>query len=82
MVELSDVPDFEATLVHWGNTDLHTRGCVLVGNTSEQNLTERGRIGASRDAYRRWFPVVADDIDSGEEGWLTVVDYDDPVVHP
>ena len=82
VVEIGDVPDFEATLVHWGNTDLDTRGCVLVGETSEQNVTERGRIGASRTAYQRWYPVVADDIDSGEEVWLVVIDYDDPFVHP
>ena len=79
VIEISGVENFTAVLVHWGNTDLHTRGCVLVGNTSEQNITERGRIGASRDAYRRWYPPIAAELERGEEVWLNVVDIDDPI---
>lgn len=80
IVEIADVPGFTDLRIHWGNTDEATAGCVLVGETAEENVTKRGFIGRSRDAYRRWYPLVADDLDSGAEVWLNVVDYDSPVI--
>ena len=83
VVEISGVPDFTATLVHWGCFDGDTRGCVLVGDRAWQNVTERGRIAASRKAYRRWYPPVAAlleaEEETGREVWLDVIDYDDPM---
>ena len=79
VVEISGVPDFEAVLVHWGNDDEDTKGCVLLGETAEENVEGRGYIGRSRDAYKRWYPPVAELIEADEEVYLDVVDYDDPM---
>lgn len=78
MLWLRDVPGFEWVLIHTGNTDDDTAGCILVGDSAAQNLTEAGSIGASRAAYRRVYPGIAAALERGEAVWLTVVDHDTP----
>ena len=55
------------------------RGCVLVGETAEENVEGRGYIGRSRHAYRRWYPPVAALLEAGETIHLDVIDFDDPM---
>lgn len=59
MLWVRDVPDYEYILIHTGNRDKHTRGCLLVGNGSRQNLMDEGEIQSSRDAYKRIYPPIA-----------------------
>ena len=56
---MQDVPGFEYILIHTGNTDEHTMGCLLVADTSQQNITKGGFIGASVAAYKRIYPSLA-----------------------
>jgi hypothetical protein len=59
MLEILDVHGFTDILIHCGNTDDDTAGCLLVGDTLEQNATERGHLGSSRAAYERIYPAIA-----------------------
>lgn len=76
MLWIRDVPEFEFILIHVGNRDDDTEGCLLVGDTAIQNLTEEGSIGASRNAYQRIYPSIADALERGEEVKVHFVDYD------
>ena len=59
------------------NTDEHTAGCLLVGDSQENNqLLPDGFIGKSVNAYKRIYPSIAKAIANGEEVTITYKDYD------
>jgi hypothetical protein len=59
MLHIKDVPNFKWILIHCGNTDEDTAGCLLVGSNIS---TEPGdmQITSSRAAYKRFYPMVVD----------------------
>ena len=72
MLHVTNVPGFEYILIHCGNTDEHTAGCLLVGDSQENNqITKDGFIGKSTQAYKRIYPRIAEAIECGEEVIIT-----------
>ena len=72
MLHVLNVPGFEYILIHCGNTDEHTAGCLLVGDSQENNqITTDGFIGKSTQAYKRIYPRIAEAIDCGENVTIT-----------
>lgn len=68
MLELIDVPGFKHILIHCGNDDEDTSGCLLVGDTQENNdVKKNGFIGKSVQAYKRIYKQIVDAISSGEK---------------
>ena len=68
MLYVTNVPNFEYILIHCGNTDEHTAGCLLVGDSQENNqITKNGFIGKSTQAYKRIYPRIAEALVCGEE---------------
>ena len=77
MLHVQDVPGFEYILIHTGNTDEHTSGCLIVGDSQENNqLMKNGFIGKSVQAYKRIYTPIAEALENGEEVTITYVDYD------
>ncbi len=78
MLWVRNVPGFEYILIHTGNTDEHTMGCLLVGDTQQQNVSKSkdGFIGASNDAYKRIYPPIAEALLRGDEVEISYIDYD------
>ena len=72
MLHVLDVPGFEYILIHCGNTDEHTAGCLLVGDSQENNQIKKdGFIGRSVQAYKRIYPRIASALERGEEVKIT-----------
>jgi len=68
MLQVNDVPGFDFILIHCGNTDEHTAGCLLVGDSQVNNMVQKdGFIGESTQAYKRIYPPIAEALESGEE---------------
>ena len=77
MLHICDVPNFEYILIHTGNTDEHTAGCLLVGDSQENNvIIKDGFIGKSGNAYKRIYPAIAKAIELNEEVTITYIDHD------
>jgi len=72
MLWLQDVPGFEWVYIHTGNKRGHTEGCLLVGDSLNNNQLVDGFVGKSRDAYQRIYPKIADAIESGEKVTIRV----------
>ena len=76
MIQVMDVPNFEYILIHQGNTDEHTAGCLLVGDSQENNIIIKdGFIGKSANAYKRIYPIIAKQLELGNEVTITYQDY-------
>ena len=70
MLWIKDVPSFEWIYIHIGNERGHTEGCVLVGDSLNNNHVGDGFVGNSEKAYRRIYPQIAQAIES--EGDVTI----------
>lgn len=64
MLWVRDVPGFEYILIHIGNDDDDTAGCLLVGSTADAN---KGFIGNSTGAYKAMYKKVIAAIMSNEK---------------
>ncbi|EIJ4040955.1 hypothetical protein K9T45_000741 [Campylobacter jejuni] len=51
----NDVPFNRRILIHWGNTDKDTQGCILLGLTKDNN---NERIGQSRQACKEFYDLM------------------------
>ena len=68
MLWIRNVPNFKWVLIHIGNDDDDTAGCLLVGSTADK---DRGFIGASTKAYKDIYPEIADALLAGEDVFIT-----------
>ena len=80
MLWVRDVPNFEYILIHCGNTDEHTSGCLLLGDTQENNQVKpNGFVGHSTKAYFRVYPYIAAALERKEEVTILYTDFDTPL---
>ena len=63
MLHIQDVPNFTYILIHTGNTDEHTSGCLIVGETQQDlDLSDDGFIGHSGVAYKKLYKKVSKEL--------------------
>ena len=68
MLHLQDVPGFTYILIHTGNTDEHTSGCLIVGETQQDlDINFNGMVGSSAVAYKKMYAKVANQLLQGKE---------------
>ncbi len=65
MLQVLNVPEFEFILIHIGNSDEDTAGCLLVGLNASVDDGEL-RVTSSRLAYQKLYPMVIDEAQAGE----------------
>jgi hypothetical protein len=66
--------EFQYILIHTGNTDEHTMGCLLL-NDAVSGKTFTG--SSSVDAYKRVYPKIAKALESGEKVTITYTDIEE-----
>lgn len=77
MLHVQEVPNFKWILIHTGNTDEHTAGCLILGDSQENNtLVKNGFIGKSTQAYKRIYPPIAKALENNEEVTIEYIDLD------
>jgi hypothetical protein len=58
----------EYILIHTGNTDEHTSGCLIVGETQQDlDINFNGMVGSSAVAYKKMYSKVANQLLQGKE---------------
>lgn len=70
MLHIQDVPNFQWILIHIGNTEKDTDGCLLVGDTANVNHT----IASSTVAYLRIYDIISKAMNKGEEVKIKFID--------
>jgi len=66
---LLNVPKFDGILIHPGNTDKDTHGCILVGETKGADF-----IGNSRTAFAALFTKIQGAVKAGEKVTIEIVE--------
>ena len=68
MLHLQDVPNFTYILIHQGNSDEHTSGCLILGETQQDlDLSDDGFIGHSGVAYKKLYKKVSKELLLGKD---------------
>lgn len=73
MLWVKNVPNFEYILIHIGNSDKDTAGCLLLGMS--QDADKEGFIGKSKVAYEKVYPKISQAILNGEKVFINYKTY-------
>lgn len=76
MLWLRNVPNFEYILIHIGNTDDDTEGCLLPGQNCTINSYAEGAVQQSTAAYKFLYPKISKRLKAGEKVFIEIVDVD------
>ena len=81
MLEINNVYNsnmsFSNILIHCGNTDDDTAGCLLVGNVCTQNITKSGFLGQSSLAYKRIYPKILSILEIQQKLLIKIINFEE-----
>ncbi len=69
MLELQNVPNYKYVLIHCGNSEEDTAGCILVGMKVQGN-----RLIDSTTAYRYIYKDILNEILTGKKVFIEIID--------
>lgn len=73
-IEILKVPNFVGVYIHIGNYDEDTDGCVLLGDTANNNNIGTGEVGLSTNAFKRFYSEVFELLENGTKVFITIKD--------
>lgn len=73
-IEILNVKDFKGVYIHIGNHDEDTDGCVLLGDTANNNNVVVGEITTSTVAFKRFYEDVYSQLKAGGKVTLEIRD--------
>jgi len=76
MIRLVGVLGFTEVLIHTGNTEKDTAGCILVGLGEGLDANGHHTVINSWTAYRKIYPPIAEAILAGERVTIEIIDGD------
>jgi len=81
MLHLQNVPGFTDILVHCGNTDEHTAGCLLLGYRPALVQGGEFELHNSTQAYNAVYPAIAQALEKGEHVEIEIQNFDEGYKH-
>ncbi len=73
MLQIMNVSKFEFVLLHVGNSEKDTAGCILIGHGARADIMT---IQRSTAAYKEIYPPVAAALECGEDVSISIIDRD------
>jgi len=73
-IMLENVPGFVGIYVHVGNTDSDSDGCLLLGDSADNNSVAPGTISNSTLAFKRFYDNIYDHLAKGNTATIEVRD--------
>lgn len=74
MLHVLDVPNFKYILIHIGNNEFDSSGCLLVGQEANNNKLYKGQITSSTSAYTELYSKVIKALDRNEPVTIQYID--------
>lgn len=63
-IEVLNVPGFTGIYIHIGNTDRDTDGCILVGDSVNNNTITTGLLSNSTQAFKRLYEHIYPNVEN------------------
>jgi len=73
-IEILNVKDFKGVYIHIGNNDEDTDGCILLGDTANNNNVATGEITTSTVCFKRFYDEVHEALTKGTKVFLEIRD--------
>lgn len=71
---LKNVPGFQGIYIHIGNVDENSDGCILLGDSADNNTIATGTVSNSTIAFKRFYTEVYGVLEAGEKVHITIRD--------